>query len=67
MIECNVCDGEGVLISETCDGEDQYEDCWMCNGKREVEEGCSCAARSPFECCCGGYDDVDLDDWEDYE
>ncbi|MNQ40512.1 hypothetical protein D3C85_541690 [compost metagenome] len=26
---------------------------------------CSCAARSPFECCCGGWDDVDLADWID--
>lgn len=24
---------------------------------------CLCAARSPNECCCGAWDDVDLDDY----
>lgn len=36
------------------------EDCWMCSATGEVEDGCYCAARSPHECCCGGWDELDL-------
>jgi hypothetical protein len=39
------------------------EPCDTCNASGEVEDTCYCAAREPFECCCGGWDDVDLDEW----
>lgn len=38
-----------------------YEDCYICKGTGEVEDGCYCAAHCPSECCCGAWDDVE--DW----
>jgi hypothetical protein len=60
--DCDVCTGSGVVVSEG----DTY-DCYHCGGKGEVE-GCICFAREPFECSCGGWDDVDIDQWygDDY-
>ena len=36
-----------------------YEDCYICRGTGEVEDGCYCAAHEPSECSCGawGYED----------
>lgn len=42
------------------------EPCNLCEGTGRVEDGCYCCARTPFECGCGGWSDVDLDGWEDY-
>lgn len=38
-----------------------YEDCYICHGTGEVEDGCYCAAHEPSECCCGAWSDVE--DW----
>lgn len=62
VVNCDYCGGTGVYSDE------EYEqvDCDMCEGTGCVEkelDGCVCAAREPFECCCGGFDDVDLDEW----
>lgn len=38
-----------------------YEDCYICQGTGEVEDGCYCAAHEPSECCCGAWSDVE--DW----
>lgn len=35
--------------------------CQTCKGTGKVEDGCYCAARSPGECMCGAWDDVDMD------
>ena len=37
--------------------------CAICEGTGECEDVCYCAAREPFECSCGGWDDAGLDDW----
>lgn len=37
------------------------EDCYICHGTGEVEDGCYCAAHEPSECCCGAWSDVE--DW----
>lgn len=38
-----------------------WEDCYICHGTGEVEDGCYCAAHEPSECCCGAWSDVE--DW----
>jgi len=68
--DCIRCEGIGKLdyyISyET--GVDTYiedgklHDCWECSGEGTVDY-CQCCAYEPFECICGAWDDVDLDDW----
>lgn len=58
MRSCYSCHGVGKIIYE-----DEEEDCLTCNGTGKVEDGCHCYAREPFECCCGGWDDVDIDEW----
>ena len=60
MRTCFSCNGEGSIIFE--EGEPP-EPCDLCEGTGHIEDGCYCAAREPFECCCGGWDDVDLDEW----
>ncbi|MNW08530.1 hypothetical protein D3C71_2053210 [compost metagenome] len=66
MRTCNRCQGSGEIdTSENEDGS-HTGDCWMCEGSGEVEDGCYCMARTPFECGCGGWNDVDLDDYVDY-
>ena len=60
MRTCFSCSGDGEKVLE----EDQpAEACDLCEGKGYIADGCYCAAREPFECCCGGWDDVDLDEW----
>ena len=59
MRTCFSCKGEGYFE----DDEGFKEDCLTCDGYGEVEDGCYCAAREPFECCCNGWSDVDLDEW----
>lgn len=64
MRKCDRC--QGTCEIDTSENEDgtQLENCWMCEGSGEVEDGCICAARSPYECGCGGFD-VDLEYWEE--
>lgn len=62
MRECPSCNGEGETEFE----EGVVEPCNLCEGTGRVEDGCYCCARTPFECGCGGWSDVDLDGWEDY-
>lgn len=60
MRTCFSCNGEGSTVFE----EDQpSEVCDLCEGTGRIEDGCYCAAREPFECCCLGWSDVDLDEW----
>ena len=60
MRTCFACNGtKEVVYSE----DELPEPCDTCNASGEVEDTCYCAAREPFECCCGGWDDVDLDEW----
>lgn len=65
MRTCHICQGASEIdTSENEDGS-HMEDCWMCDATGEMEDGCICAARSPYECCCGGWNDVDLSLWSD--
>ena len=53
-----------VLIECNCRG--NILDCPACFGEGVVEterEGCICEAREPMECDCGGWDDVDIEQW----
>ena len=45
---------------------DPETSCDICD-ENGIVTGCYCEAREPFECCCGGWDDVDLDDWYNEE
>lgn len=60
MRECFSCNGEGSKVFVE---DEPAEVCDLCEGKGYVEDGCYCSAREPMECCCGGWDDVDLDEW----
>lgn len=60
MRTCFNCNGKGEAA--WCEDEPQTI-CTVCEGTGECGDGCYCEAREPFECCCGGWDDVDPDDW----
>ena len=60
MRTCFNCNGKGEVI--WCEDEPPTT-CAVCEGTGECEDFCCCEAREPFECSCGGWDDVDLDDW----
>lgn len=53
-----------IDTSENEDGS-RMEDCWMCDATGEMEDGCICMARSPYECGCGGWNDINLEDCAD--
>ena len=59
MRTCFSCNGDGYFEDDA----GFKEDCLTSDGYGEIEDGCYCAAREPCECCCGGWDDVDLDEW----
>lgn len=63
MRTCFSCNGEGSTVFE--EGE-APEPCDLCEGTGYIKDGCYCAAREPFECCCG-YDDNDNIDWESWD
>lgn len=42
---------------------DEEGNCPACSNSNEGR--CICAATNPFECSCGGWDDVNLEDYED--
>lgn len=63
---CLHCDGSGELDAYYY-GNAQEEgidfiSCEGCDGKGELTE-CQCCAYEPFECICGAWDDVDIDEW----
>lgn len=69
---CKACGGKGYVVPEfDLDEMDIIEaeiangvwDCKYCASSISTNGTCSCAARSPYECCCGGWDDVDLEEW----
>jgi len=74
MHPCVACDGTGKVnfyISYEDPHHDGYyisdgelHNCLECSGTGELE-GCQCSARNPYECMCGAWDDVDLDEWID--
>jgi hypothetical protein len=56
------------LADDTSENVVGWEDCYICHGTGEVEDGCYCAAHEPSECCCGAWSDVE--DWwyeDDYD
>lgn len=56
MRECPSCSGEGSVVFEE---DEPAEECTLCEGVGRVDAGCYCAAREPFECCCG-YDTPEM-------
>ena len=60
MRTCFNCNGKGEVA--WCEDE-PLDTCAVCKGTGECEDDCYCAAFGPLECSCGGWDDVDIDDW----
>ena len=63
MRTCYNCQGSGKIDVSEKEDNSEIEPCWTCGESGEIENGCFCAARSPYECGCGGWDDVNLEDW----
>jgi len=60
MRTCARCKGSREIDTSEDEDGSHMEDCWMCAATGEVEDGCYCAALGPYECCCGGWDELDL-------
>lgn len=61
--DCLYCNGNGkFIVHETGTIGDSVIECPACDGKGQLRE-CQCSAFEPFECICGAWDDVDIDEW----
>lgn len=62
---CPTCEGSRTMQYKDY-GNIVEDDCTTCDGSGNIE-GCICFAREPSECGCGGWADVDIDEWHGEE
>ena len=53
------------IITDNGDATGEYELIIDESGDPILAKTCICNALEPFECICGAWDDVDVDDWYD--